>query len=217
MKRIALIGSGDFAEQVINTCSETAGLQIVGYFDGNKKVGTMINGYPVLGNDEEVEPAFRKELFDYIFVCIGYNDFELKEKVFNKFVGVIPIISIVHPTAIVNHTSKIVQNVLISEGVIVGKDCILEDNVTIEPGVLVGHNGHIGKHSFIAGRAALAGCVTVGEKCFIGLNCSIRDRITIGNKVTVGIGCCVIKNVEDNDIVVGNPHRSISKKSGGIN
>ncbi len=215
MKRIALIGSGEFAEQVINTCSETAGLQIVGYYDGSKEVGTMLNGFPILGNDDDVEPAYKKGLFDYIFVCIGYNNFELKERVFSRFNNIIPMVSIIHPTAIVNHTSKIGKNVLVSEGSIIGKDSVLQDNVTIEPGVLVGHNGKIGRHSFLAGRAALAGRVTIGEKCFIGLNCSVRDGISIGDCVTVGIGCVVIKNVKNFDVVVGNPNRSLSKNTGG--
>ena len=43
MKRIALIGSGDFAEQVINLCEEIGDVSIVGYFDGNKEIGTTIN------------------------------------------------------------------------------------------------------------------------------------------------------------------------------
>ena len=212
MKKIALIGSGAFAEQICNICSEIEDLQIVGYFDGNKEVGTMINNYPVLGNDDDVLSAFRDRVFDDIFVCIGYNDFELRERVFCKFSDRIPMANIVHPSAIVNHTSRIGRNVLISEGAIIGKDSVLEDNVTVEPGVLVSHNSHVGKHCFLAGNAALAGCVSVGEKSFIGLNCSIRDGIIIGSRVTVGIGCVVIRNVDNDDVVVGNPQRSIREK-----
>jgi len=51
----------------------------------------------------------------------------------------------------------------------------------------------------------LAGNVHVGEFSFFGANAVIREGVKIGKNVLVGAGSVVIKDVPDNQIVVGNP------------
>ena len=48
--------------------------------------------------------------------------------------------------------------------------------------------------------------------CFLGMNSSIKDNLKRRNNVIVAAGAVVIKNVEDNDIVAGNPAKSIKDK-----
>jgi UDP-3-O-[3-hydroxymyristoyl] glucosamine N-acyltransferase len=47
---------------------------------------------------------------------------------------------------------------------------------------------------------------------WIGLNSTIKDGIKIGNNVLTASGSSVIENVEDKDIVAGNPAKSIKHK-----
>jgi UDP-3-O-[3-hydroxymyristoyl] glucosamine N-acyltransferase len=47
---------------------------------------------------------------------------------------------------------------------------------------------------------------------FLGINSTIKYNLKIGNNVIVAAGAVVIKNVEDNDIVAGNPAKSIKDK-----
>ena len=209
MNRIALLGSGEFAEQIIDICNACSNVHVIGLFDANREKDSIVAGVRVLGNDDDVERCYKERIFDSIFISVAYGHFEIRKSLYERFKGKIPMATIIHPTAIINATTTIGENVLISEGAIIGKKCQIEDNVTIEQGVLLSHDDHIGKHCFIAGRSAFAGYVTVGEKCFIGINSSIKDHIIVGNDVTVGIGCVVIRNVENNDIVVGNPNRSL--------
>ena len=216
MTRIALIGSGDFAEQVMNVCEEIDDIQIVGCFDGNKIAGSKVSGYPVIGNDDDVEDCFDRNMFDSLFVCIGYNDFGVKERLFERFQKRIPMARIIHPTSIINHTAVIGKGVLISQGVIIDKSSVIEDDVTVLPGTFISHDCIVGKHSFISARAAVAGRVTIGEKCFVGLNSCLRDGVVVGKEVTIGMGSVVVGDVGDYETVVGNPYRVIKKKPGGV-
>ena len=56
--KTALIGSGDFAEQVADLGRESE-IEVVGMFDGNRPKGSLVAGIPVLGNDDDVEPMFK--------------------------------------------------------------------------------------------------------------------------------------------------------------
>ena len=48
--KTALIGSGDFAEQVADLGRESE-IEVVGMFDGNRPKGSLVAGIPVLGNE----------------------------------------------------------------------------------------------------------------------------------------------------------------------
>ena len=55
MKRLALIGSKDFAQQIQILAEETSVYKVVGYFDDFEEKGTIIRSLPVLGKIEDIE------------------------------------------------------------------------------------------------------------------------------------------------------------------
>ena len=65
----------------------------------------------------------------------------------------------------------------------------------------IGNAGH-GKNDLVP---------TIGDNVSIGANVSIIGNITIGNNVIIGAGSVVVKDVEDNTIVAGNPAHVIKK------
>jgi UDP-3-O-[3-hydroxymyristoyl] glucosamine N-acyltransferase len=58
----------------------------------------------------------------------------------------------------------------------------------------------------------VGGSVSIGDMCYLGINPTIKNNFKIGNNVIVAAGAVVIKNVEDNDIVAGNPAKLIKDK-----
>lgn len=114
-----------------------------------------------------------------------------------------------------------IGNVVIEEGVEIGNNtCIdravlgstlLMQNCKIDNLVHIAHGVVIGKNSLIIAHAIIGGSTIIGDNVWVAPNASIINKINIGNNVTIGLGAVVVKNVLDNETVVGNPAKPIIK------
>ena len=93
-----------------------------------------------------------------------------------------------------------------------GGDTILEDNVKLDALVHVGHDVHLRKNVEVTAGATLGGYLDAGKGSYIGIGSVIRNRVTLGDNAFVGMGSNVIKSVEPNVIVAGNPAKPFIKK-----
>lgn len=84
-------------------------------------------------------------------------------------------------------------------------DTVIGSNVAIDNNVYIAHNCKIGNNTIIIGHSMISGSVTVGENCWIGPGTTVRDQIRIGNNCFIGTGSVVVKNVDDNMNIMGNP------------
>jgi len=50
----------------------------------------------------------------------------------------------------------------------------------------------------------------VGNSSFIGANAVVKQGVRIGNNVVVGAGAVVLKDIDNNQVFVGNPARFIN-------
>ena len=76
---------------------------------------------------------------------------------------------------------------------------------------MVEHDVEIGPYSCISPGAILLGGVSIGSRVFIGAGAIIRDESTIGSDTIIAMGSVVTKDVTENVLVAGNPHRVIRK------
>lgn len=196
MKKIAFLGTGSLAINLSDTVIEWNLYDVAGFIDGNCQKGAIINGLPVLGNDDEVVDLYTKGSFDCIFIAIGYLNFKTREKLYNSFKGIVPFASIISPTAVVHPTAILGEGVLLSQGTLVHRHAVIEDNVMITLRSIVNHDCHIKKHTFFSTGVTTAGNVTVGEKCFVGVGVTISDGVTICDDVWLSPGSIVVKNLK---------------------
>ena len=143
------------------------------------------------------EPSIRKLLYNKV---LAYN---------------IPIVSIISPKASVSKTAKIAQGCCLHINTIISSKAFVEDNCVINKGAIIGHHVLIGKNSSISPGAIIGGYTVVGENTFVGSGAVIRDRIHIGKNCIIGMGAVVTKDIEDNDVVVGNPAKHIRNNTDG--
>jgi UDP-3-O-[3-hydroxymyristoyl] glucosamine N-acyltransferase len=61
----------------------------------------------------------------------------------------------------------------------------------------------------IAGQVGFAGSSTIGNNVSIGGQAGISGHLNIGNNVKIGGGSGVVKDVEDNQVIMGYPAKSL--------
>ncbi len=119
------------------------------------------------------------------------------------------ISSVIHPE------SKLSTYIEIGEGVYVGK------NVSINPFAKIGNYSIVNTSSIIEHECLIGSCcnigpgvvisgnVTIGDNAYIGANTFIKQGIKIGDNVIIGGGSVIIRDIESNKKIVGNPGREI--------
>jgi len=63
----------------------------------------------------------------------------------------------------------------------------------------------------LIGQCQLAGSVQIGDNAWVAPSSSILNGIRIGKNVFIGLGSVVIKDVDNDMNVFGNPARVIKK------
>lgn len=89
---------------------------------------------------------------------------------------------------------------------------IIGEGVKLDHKVHIGHNAKVCKYTTIAANSSIEGSCVIGEYCTIGSNVTVQRKVIVGNNVVIGSGCVVTKDVPDNAVIVGNPHRILKFK-----
>ncbi|MDD2384934.1 MAG: hypothetical protein PHN18_12145 [Sulfurospirillaceae bacterium] len=103
----------------------------------------------------------------------------------------------------ISFKTKIGENIIIHHGqsLIINKNTIIGDNVVLRHCTTVGNKSENSLES-----------PTIGNNVEIGSNCVILGNISIEDNVVIGAGAVVVKNIQKNSIVAGNPAVFIKKR-----
>lgn len=119
--------------------------------------------------------------------------------------------TIIDPSARISANAKIGKNTLLMANVVVSCSVEIGDHCIVLPNSVISHDSRIENYSIIGSNVSISGSCKIGHNCYIGSGAKIKDHITIGPRCLVGIGSCVIKDVSDKTVVVGNPARYLKK------
>ena len=108
-----------------------------------------------------------------------------------------------------------IGKVIINNDVEIGSGCTIDRgsvddtslgiNTYLDNQVHIAHNVQIGANCMIAGQVGFAGSSKIGNNVSIGGQAGISGHLNIGNNVKIGGGSGVIKDIDDNQIVMGYP------------
>ena len=98
---------------------------------------------------------------------------------------------------------EIASNCTIDRGSV--DDTVIGKNTYLDNQVHLAHNVKIGANCMIAGQVGFAGSSTIGDNVSIGGQAGVSGHLKIGNNVKIGGGSGVVKDIEDNQIVMGYP------------
>lgn len=208
-KRLAIIGAGELGNQIAHLAEQNDELEVVGFFDDTRPIGTCIGKYKVLGTTRDVFTFYELKYFDCLMIGIGYHHMNSRKAFFEMFLPFIPFSAIIHPSCIIDPTAKIGTGVVLYPGCVIDKNVVIEDNVLLNLNVVVSHNSQIASHSFLSPRVTIAGFTFIGECCNLGVNTTIIDNIKITDHVQTGGGSLVIKDILLSGLYYGNPVKFI--------
>ena len=123
------------------------------------------------------------------------------------------------PNKIKNFKFPHIGYVMIENNVEIASGCTIDrgsvditkigENTYLDNQVHIAHNVHIGKNCMIAGQVGFAGSSSIGNNVSIGGQAGVSGHLKIGNNVKIGGGSGVVKDIEDNQIVMGYPAVSL--------
>ena len=107
---------------------------------------------------------------------------------------------------VIKANCEIGANTIIDRGSIT--DTVIGKNTFIDNAVHIAHNVQIGANCIIAAQVGIAGSTIIGNNVNIGGQAGISGHLIVGNNVKIGGKSGVIKNIKDNEVVMGYPARS---------
>lgn len=185
--------------------------KVVGWYDDTLPKHGVVNFLPVLGSIADVEKGFACDIFDAVFIAIGYKHLQFKCNLIDRYKGRVPMHNIVACPQYVDKKSLLGENVMIYPGAVVDKGVVIEDGVTLDLGVIVSHDTIVGAGTFMAPGSKVAGFCNLGKRNFIGTGSTIIDSIALTDDVTLGGGTVVIRDITEKGTYVGVPAQRIQK------
>ena len=209
MEKIAIIGAGGFAREVLTLInainSNTPQYEVIGFVGEDKS--QPVHGYPVIGNDDEVNLTQEP-----LSIVIAVGEPGLKAKIRGKYNN--PLISfptVVHPSVILGEKESIKtgQGCIICAGCILTTDINIKDFVTLNLQCTVGHDTVIENYSSFMPSVNISGEVDIKEGVYVGTGAKIINQVEIGEHTIVGAGAVVAKSLPADCTAVGVPAKPI--------
>ena len=92
---------------------------------------------------------------------------------------------------------------------VVCPEATIGDHVILLQCSTVNHHARVGDFATVSAGVTILGAADVGAGAFIGGGVSIAPYVRVGDHALVGMGSTVIRDVESNTVVAGNPARPL--------
>jgi acetyltransferase EpsM len=191
--------------------------EVLGFLNDVIPIGESIGKYktfPVLGDSSDYVKYISDPEVDFFIAYVGMKN---EKNVFDKIKGIeIPEsrwATLIHSTAIIPEGfCKIGKGVLIAALCQLSADTTVSDNCIMLPNSFLGHDSFMDEFSHIATNGVVGANVHIGKACHIGSNATIREKVIIGDFSLVGAASMVLRDVEEETIVIGNPAKPLTPK-----
>ena len=212
----AIYGTGGFAREVMPILKEQCPSEENIFIVHKKYMQTenSINGYPLMSYEDFIKISSRDKN-----VTIAISDTAIRAKVSDQVDN-----DHIKQKNIISKTSITMDNVSISDGVIICPFVTLTSNIKIGKNFhaniysYVAHDCLIGENVTFAPSVKCNGNVIIEDNVFIGTGAIIKqgkkdNPLVIGANSIISAGSFVTKNVSKSTTVFGNPAKILSKSS----
>ena len=200
-KDIIILGYSGHALVVIESVL-LIGHNILGYTDFIESPKNPFS-LKYLGN--EMDSDFKCFNNKYNFV-MGIGDNKIRTKLYHYIQSKKgAFINIIHPDSSVSDNVKLGKGIFVARNASINPFVEIGDNVIINTSSSIDHECVIKSGAHIGPNSTLLGNVKVGENAFIGANSVIKQGVYIGDNAIVGAGSVVLKDIDSEALVYGNP------------
>jgi len=218
MEKVIIIGGKGtavvVAEQIYDAqIKHNSNIEFLGFAFDDESFGTEINGFPVLAKTDEVYEKY-KDQNDVKFIFQLYRPDLLKERIKLKNSLGIPnerYCTFIHPSVMISRSATIGTGTVIMANTVVNPNAVIGEFCTIQSNITIGHDSKMGDYNFIATQSTV-GNIVMGSRNFMGINSSTNNFITIGDDCFIAMGSNVIKAVDSESKVMGNPAKPFFSK-----
>ncbi len=212
MARVAIVGGGGFAKEVIEV-ARMLGHEVVGVF-------TLENSLPDLPHLGYLDEMLSRRA-DYDALCLAVGAVNARGIANRRRIiehikaHDLPTLSLVSPLATVASDVAVGQGVFIGHEVLISCDTRIGDFVLINQRAVIGHDVNIGENVSIAPLVFLGGNVTIASDTMLGVRATVRQGICIGRECVVGMGSLVIKNLKPRSTTLQMPSKIYREPADG--
>ena len=209
MKHLLIIGARGFGREVYNYALESKGygvdFDVKGFLDDKANALVGFDGYPAIISsveDYEIQP-------DDVFICaLG----EVKWK--KHYAQIIldkggEFISLISDEALVGRNCHIGKGCIISPTARMNCDVTIGDFVTLQPWTILGHDVVVGDWCHINVFADCGGGSHIENEVAIHTHTFILPKLHVGHNSVIGAGSIILRNVEPNVTMFGNPAKVV--------
>lgn len=213
MKDIVILGAGGLAKDVafliegINLISPTWNLLGFVEQDG-AEVGRQVGKYPVVCTESRLADLGAA-------AAIGVGDPALVGKIAERFGNSreIEFPNLIHPSVVMDHeAASLGKGNLICAGNILVSDIAMGSFNLLNYSCILSHDVVLGNRNVISPGAHIMGGAVIGSGCLIGTGATILQYKLVGDGATVGARALVVRDVPENETVVGLPAKPMAKK-----
>ena len=216
--QVIILGGGGIASIAAWIMDRRGDAEVVGLINDMVEVGSLIGKkkkFKVIGTSNDV-PEFLQDSADYKFF-IAFHGMQREKDVYQKICSFnIPderLYSPIDPTAAIAYDySELAAGIMVAPYAQIGPDVSIGRNTVVLGNAFIGHDSEIGEFCHVATNAVIGSFIKIGNACHIGMNATIREKTKIGNYCLVGMGAVVLNDIDDNNIVVGNPAKILRVK-----
>ena len=125
--------------------------------------------------------------------------------------------NLIHPSAVIRNMEAMGDGNIIQNFVCFSPSHVkIGNNNVFMPFTRIAHDSQIKNHCVFSSSSDCSGHIVIEDCCFIGTGAKLRDCITVESNVIVGMGAIVLKSVEKQSVVVGNPAKKIRENTGYV-
>jgi sugar O-acyltransferase (sialic acid O-acetyltransferase NeuD family) len=213
-KRIVIIGAsghGRVVDDILQQTHDTGA--IVGWLDDSPSEQQSF-GYPVLGGVDRLLTL--RSNINGVVIAVGDNYVrrQLVTKV-RRLCPDLPLVSAIHPNAVVARDVAIGAGTVIMAGAIVnpgsrvGGCCILNTNSSL------GHDCEMYDYASIAPKVAVGGNSRIEECSAVSIGATIVHGVQIGEHSVIGAGAVVLDDIPACSVAYGTPARVARTRAPG--